>query len=1188
MPERSSNIALCLLAGVLILGILLPGTASAQVVVGGRPNLAADTSRVRPLGRWLPSRQDTLRVQGGGPFLIRPFIEEGSEHVQVDGVSISDYILDRREGIISLPGIAPDSTIVLVVAYRHVPLDLASSYRLWGSAPADGAGREGNLEPNTSDDQTSVLTTRGHITRGILTGSNREARIESGLQLQVHGEVAPGITLQASLSDEDTPLVPEGVTRQFDQFDRIRIHLQSRRGAVELGDFDVVLDGTRYGVLRRTVQGAVVRGAPVAIGGPWNQTLSISSGAAISRGQFHSVDVGILDGVQGPYRLTGAAGERFILLLPGTEQVYLDGVLLERGEDQDYVVDYQLGEITFTARHVMGSERRVRVDYEYTTNRYTRTMTFSEATLGLGGSRTTPWARLTLGGIRESDGDAFLDESGLSAADSALVASSIDGTVQIDGASVVPYEAEALYTQYVRGSSPTGEPIWVELKSVPAQEQTVYRVPFTFVGSGKGTYIRIPSQGGGIAYEWAGEGMGAYAAVRTLPVPSRKSLVEVRLQILGVPGMQIETGLAVSSLDRNRLSSDPASIQQGTVSHLSIASRSLSLGRGWDLSVRGSGYLRTAQFATFERVRSVEFTRDWALPLQETNPFGSLLEGADERLSEAALIMSRTDSSSIRIGIGKLAMGPEIRSKRTHVDARLELPLKTSIQATLRKTAAQGAQHRAFLTERAYARARVSAGNESSRWRPWFELEADQWKHQGGDVPTPLADTNSANRMPYRAVGGGLGRSWRFHQLSLSGWRRLEEDVSLDQGPVLTGSRVNTVQASWEWIPGTSVRSRSSIGWRQSETAGYTEEGAPGRQDALLVELSGQARSGSIGALGWSYSARSEQTAAMQEVYIRTGPDRGHFVWQDINADGRIQLDEFFPETTPGEGEYARTLFPSDSLQSVTTAEARFTYGWVPTPASTGWRRIAMDASVDVLETTRAADRIGVYLLKPSALRVPGETVNGRIRLSGRLGLYPLRSDRDVQISWLQGASLAALASGNESTQNKQIGLILREEVRQDLDVTFASTWMDEIATSEQFATRSFAIRRWEIRPGAVIRLNNWRVQSEAMYSRGREEGTGASVRTVRLPVNVLWNTRPLRWRMGGEWSDAAVDGGAPLGLQLFELTEGRGAGTSWMWHLHLDMLLTDVLTATLRYDGRNPTGLPTIHTGRFQLSARF
>jgi len=1168
-----------------VIAVLMLGDAVAQEVSGTIPD--SDSSGVQGMQSSLPTRQDTLHVLGNGPFLIRPFMDAESVRIWINGDPTDHFELDAREGLIRLGGIAPDSNIVLVAAYRHLPLTLQPAYRLWTDHQEVSFDEAASAERLPGESNPGVLTTRGRITRGVLTGNNRDARIESGLQLEVEGEVAPGVMLQANLSDEDTPLVPEGVTRQFDQFDRIQIGLSSRRGEVRLGDFNAALEGTRYGLLQRKLQGASVSVAPIRTGSQSVHSIRAAAGAAISRGQFHTTDVAILEGVQGPYRLTGAAGERFILVLPGTERVYLDGVLLERGMNMDYIIDYQLGEITFTSRHVMGRERRVRVDYEYTTNRYTRTMTFSEATLGLGGSFNKPWATVTFGGIREADGDAFLDESGLSAADSMLVASSVDGNVQVDGALVVPYDAEALYTQYVRDVSTSGEAIWMELTRAPEEGESVYRVPFTFMGAGRGSYVRVPSQGGGIAYRWAGEGAGAYEAVRTLPVPSRKSLGEVRLRVLGIPGLRIESGVAASSLDRNRLSLDRSSVRTGTASDLTLSTEPLHLGMGMSFSVRSTGYVRTADFETFERVRGVEFARDWALPLLDRSPFGAVLDGADERLGDVSMTLRHGDDSSLQAGLGRLSLGSNVKSTRRHADADIELFERARLELSFRETRASGNLSGPFASEHRSGRGRLSAANAPGGWSPWLEYEEDRWVQKGLGALAAAGGTDRTDRLPYRSASAGLDRSWQTHVVSVSGTFRQEDDLHIDGTTFVGGSRIRIVQAAWDWIPSTRIRSRSTIGWRRSSPTGPSEPSSDA-QNALLVGLDGQVRSGSAGTIGWMYSVRSEQTAAMQEVFIRTGPDRGSFVWQDINGDGRIQLDEFFPETTPGEGEYARTLFPSDSLESATTAEARLSYNWLPTPSSSGWRRASLNTSIDVRETTKTEDRVGVYLLRPSALRQPGQTVNGRIRMSGTLGFYPLRRDRDADVSVIRVSSLSKLANGSESMEQTRIDVGLREEVFDRLDLTLESGWSEETSRSVQFATRSFDIRRWEIRPGSIVRVKAWRVQSEWMVGRGEEDGTGASVRTMRIPLTVFWNRNQMRWRTGGEWSESAIEGGTPQGLQLFELTEGRGAGTSWMWHVHLDVQLTEIVSATLRYDGRRPTGLPVIHTGRFQLSARF
>ena len=48
--------------------------------------------------------------------------------------------------------------------------------------------------------QTSLRST-GSISRGVIAGSNRDVAVESGLRLELNGELAPGVGIRASLTD---------------------------------------------------------------------------------------------------------------------------------------------------------------------------------------------------------------------------------------------------------------------------------------------------------------------------------------------------------------------------------------------------------------------------------------------------------------------------------------------------------------------------------------------------------------------------------------------------------------------------------------------------------------------------------------------------------------------------------------------------------------------------------------------------------------------------------------------------------------------------------------------------------------------------------------------------------------------------------------------------------------------------
>jgi hypothetical protein len=142
---------------------------------------------------------------------------------------------------------------------------------------------------------------------------------------------------------------------------------------------------------------------------------------------------------------------------------------------------------------------------------------------------------------------------------------------------------------------------------------------------------------------------------------------------------------------------------------------------------------------------------------------------------------------------------------------------------------------------------------------------------------------------------------------------------------------------------------------------------------------------------------------------------------------------------------------------------------------------------------------------------------------------------------------------------------------------------------SRAFASRSYAIEGIELRPEVTVQLGGiGRLVSAVTYGQKDDRAGNRSARLLRVPVELQW-TRADRFQLTGriERSDIRLDGEA-TGLAQFELTDGRGPGTSYLWRLSGQYRFSNQLRATFSYDGRAPAGAPTINNVRLQMNASF
>ena len=1132
--------------------------------------------------------RDTLAATATQPFVLRPFIRRGSEAIYVDAAQLDTtaYRIDYRFGRLWIHSLDTLSTVVAL--YETLGLSFKDRYRrVLARADADQPDSLAQA-PTPSDAPTEpdafALQRSGSITRGILAGNNRDAIIESGLRLQLAGEIAEDVRVQAVLTDESTPILPEGTTQRLNELDRVFIEISAPQGTAQLGDFDVSYRESEFAQFARKVQGIGLTATT-----PLGQAHGVG---ATARGIFQSQDVRITDGVQGPYRLEGQQNEQFIFVVPGSEAVFLDGARMTRGATQDYVIDYATGELTFTANRLMRDHYRVLVEFQYRTTEFTRTLLGSDVDVMLAKHKDgTARARLGATFLREADSRAFDQEFGLTAEDQAILEALGDSSVQRSGATLVSYNAEAPYAQYVRRDTlVAGMPVTIFAAVREAPLGDVYRVHFSRVGPGQGSYVREGRAINGIQYTWRGAGRGEYDPVRILPRPRQQRMLDLRGGFSPVQGLELFGEWAQSLYDRNRFSTLHGGDDVGASYTGGVRISPFSLGLGAvsaELTRRFTGQ----NFATFNRIRAVEFARAWNLDRRQAAGGRSTIQEGSEAIDEARLEWVFTDRTHARASVGRIQIAETFTGSRADFSFAL------------------GEQH---LPQLSY---RVESMRSEDQWLG----EDGSWLRQRGSIELPVFGGRLApnmllkhnRRIQRNLVSDSLtavSKAYIQYRPGLA-WRagRAEVGASVDvraedlwaDGILRDASRAVTFESSFDLKPTNALRTEGRLGLRSRRYSDFFRTQRQFKDEhSAVVRWTGRWQPWRRAVMvNWFYEALSERTPTLQEIYIRTGPELGEYVWEDANGDGVIQIDEFLPEATQDEGDYARTLIPSDSLQSVTGLQTRFSVQLDPArrwrESQASWKRrlsnISSRTSVQIQEKSRSPNLAQIYLLRLGHFRSPEHTLKGLLVVQQDLFLFRNQPQYGLDASFRQVRSLNELAAGTETRFITAWRAEGRLKPSEPWALRIAVVIDQKKTDSESFASRTYDIRSRSLAPAATFSPTQV-LQLSLGVDYAQKKARAATSHVWKAPLRaqyVLARRASVTGRL--EFASVMIRGQErSVGLAQFELTDGRGDGTSFLWALTAWYQLSRVLRGTLSYSGRSPEGAPSVHTVRMQLGAVF
>ena len=460
------------------------------------------------------------------------------------------------------------------------------------------------------------LNKNGNISRGISFGNNQDVVVNSGLNLQLSGYLSDEIQVLAAITDNNIPIQPDGNTQQLQEFDKVYIQLFNKKNKLIAGDFEIGKPRGYFMNFYKKAQGAMIESNIdfKSKKGKDNQAhLNVQGCGAVTKGKYARNLITAIEGNQGPYKLSGNNFESFIIVLAGTEKVYIDGKLLTRGESNDYIIDYNLGEITFMPSQLITKDKRIVVEFEYTDRNYARTLFFAGTELDY------RKLKVRFNYFSESDLKNQPLQQDLSESEKLLLQSVGDSTQSAFVPNVDSMTFSANYVMYKMIDSTVNSVHYdsVFVYSTNA-DSAFYRLGFSYVGSGNGNYILTKSSANGRVFQWvapvANQPQGDYEPVKLLIAPQKKQMYSLGVDYAIGKTTTISIEGALSNYNRNAFSNLNKDDDYGYAVKSGITNIfNLSKKRGWTLSADVYNEYVNKNFKSIEPYRPVEFSRDWNL-----------------------------------------------------------------------------------------------------------------------------------------------------------------------------------------------------------------------------------------------------------------------------------------------------------------------------------------------------------------------------------------------------------------------------------------------------------------------------------------------------------------------------------------------------------------------------------------------
>lgn len=1073
------------------------------------------------------------------------------------------YKVNFQKGSLVLNENYPSNSDSISVHYLKLPNFLTKEYRIYDpSQVVSNEAALGNLyKVETNPIQKKVpldgLNTSGSITRGVTIGNNQNTVLNSNLDLQITGKLSEKVSLRASLQDSNIPLQDGGYSQKLDQFDNVFMELFSDKWSIRAGDVFLENNKTQFLNFNKKVQGIATN---FNFGTDENKT-NVFASAALVKGQYAKSDFIGQEGNQGPYKLKGQNGELYVLVISGSERVYVNGTLLKRGENNDYTIDYNAGEIIFTPLFTITSEMRIAIEYQYSDRNYTRFVTYAGAT-----HENKSWS---FGSYLYSESDLKNQplQQNLSKEQAQILADAgnnpelmVAPSAYLDAYS----DNKVLYKKTLINAISV-----FEYSNNPEEE--LFNVRFSLVGNNRGNYILKNSAAIDRIYEYVEPidaiPQGNYEPITKLVAPTKVQLATFLGKYNPNEKTAVDFEIGLSNNDQNLFSAIDDNNNQGLATKINARQRLFS--KNWKVDAFANYQFIPENFRSVERLYSIEFDRDWNLGTSSIGNQSYLISGLQLALPEKGTLVYQFE---------KLDFAESFSGNRHVLNGLFRLKNWTvQNQGSFLKSDSDLSTSK-FIRNQSQVRYHFDKNWIGSS----LKMEDNQEKNKFNNQFSALSQ-----RFSEYGFFAGRGDSTKvFVEL---GYLKRTND-SVQNGLIQRVNSSQTFSFKSKLIQTNKSDLSVFVNYRILDFVTAFKKREPSLNSRIIYNdrfFNQLIQSSSV------FETNSGSIPQQEFTYLEVATGQGVYTWNDYNGNGIQELQEFEVAPFIDQAKYIRVYLPNRVY--IKTHQNKFSQSVTLNPNQwqneAGFKKLL---SYFYNQTSYIIDRKirnegSNFDLNPFS--TTDENVLG-LNSSFRNSFFYNRGKQthSVTYSYIQNQTTNLLSIGSQEAKNSSHQLQYNHLYEKSwLFGAFTKTFQTAIQ-SENFPEKNYAIKGYQLAP-KISYLFSKNTSWDLFYELQNKENQIGDLESL------IQNRFGTAFTYAGE-SKLTMNGeisfyqnkfsGDELSAVGFQMLEGLQTGQNLTWRLLLQKNLTQFLDINLNYQGRKSETSKTIHTGSVQLRAYF